>query len=85
MIESNYQELDEGVNEKQALKFLDTFRKFYAEFQKIDARGYALDKGAKRSLYQMFSSTVENFFSMKDRRRLNIKDIDGSMMDHPID
>jgi len=44
-----------------------------------------MEKSDIKKLKDVYYNLMVDWFSMKDRRRLNIKDIDGSLMDHPID
>ena len=74
-------ELEEKFNQKAAEKALKEFQKVYTTINKVSK----MEKSDIKKLKDVYYNLMVDWFSMKDRRRLNIKDIDGSLMDHPID
>jgi len=73
-------ELEEKFNQKAAEKALKEFQKVYTTINKVSK----MEKSDIKKLKDVYYNLMVDWFSMKDRRRLNIKDVDGSMMDHPI-
>ena len=80
ILESKF-DIDEGFNPKNAEKVLKDFQKVWQGINKVSK----IEQSEAKKLKEVYHKLMVNWFSMKDRRRLNIKDIDGSLMDHPID